>query len=90
MAMKETQEALVAMALVGKLVIERCKDGVDLQDALAVGTALLTDGKLKAAVEAGVKDASLIDDELRAAKLADFLALAAAVMPEFVALLEAK
>ena len=90
MAMKETQEALLAAAMVGKLVIERCKDGVDMSDAMAVGTALLTDLKLKAAVEAGVKDAALIDDEIKAAKLGDYLALAAVVVPELVAIIEAK
>ena len=88
--MKETEEALIAMAMVGKLVIERCKDGVDMQDALAVGTALLTDLKLKAAVEAGTKDASLIDDELKAAKVGDYLQLAAVVVPALVAIVEAK
>ena len=88
--MKETQEALLAAALVGKLVIARCKDGVDMSDAMAVGTALLTDLKLKAAVEAGIKDADLIDDEIKAAKLGDYLALAAAVVPELVAIIEAK
>lgn len=90
MAMTETKEALLALAMVGKLVVDRCKDGVDMSDAIAVGTALLTDAKLKVAVEAGIKNADLIDDEIANAKLADYLTLAAEVVPALVAVVNAK
>ena len=90
MAMTETKEALLALAMVGKLVVDRCKDGVDMSDAVAVGTALLADEKLKAAVEAGVKGADKIDDEIKAASLADYLTLAAEVVPALVAVVNSK
>jgi hypothetical protein len=86
--MKETKEAMLALALIGKLVLKHAKDGIQAADALAIGTALLTEPALKAALEAGIKDADMIDDEIKAAKLAEYLQLAAEVLPALVDLLK--
>lgn len=85
--MKETKELLLALALLGKLVADRLKDGVQLDDAVAIGTALLTDAKLKAAVEAAMKDLDKIDDEFKDFNLVKGLELLQ-ILPELIASLE--
>lgn len=88
--MKETKEAVLALAMIGKLAMKHLKDGAQIADALAIGTALLTDPVMRAAIEAGVKDANLIDDEIKAAKLADYLGLAAEVVPVLIDIVNEK
>ncbi len=83
--MKETKEAIIALALLGKLVADRVKDGVDLQDAVAIGQALLIDGEFKAKIDAGYKDAELIKGEFQDFSLAKAIELAA-VLPELAAI----
>jgi urease gamma subunit len=85
--MKETKELVIALALVGKLVVDRTKDGVDLADALAVGQALLADGALKDAVAAAVKDADKIDDEFKDFDLSKAMDLLS-VVPQIVAIIK--
>lgn len=85
--MKETKELLMALVMVGKLVADRAKDGVDLTDALAVGQALLEDGKVKDAVLAAIKDLDKVDDELKSLDLAKALELVQ-VVPELVAVIK--
>ena len=87
--MKETKELLLALAMVGKLVVDRVKDGVDLSDAAAVAQALLVDGELKSAVEAAVKDIDKIDDELKDFSVAKGLELAQ-VIPQLIEVLQKK
>jgi hypothetical protein len=86
--MKETKELVVALVVVGKLVVDRVKDGVDLSDAVAVGTALVADPAVRAAVEAAIKDVDKVDDELKAAGVAEYLGLAAEVLPKLAELLK--
>lgn len=83
MEMKETKEALLALVVLGKFVSDRLKDGVQLDDALALGQALMVDGKFKDIVMAGYKDANLIDDEFKNFSVAKGLALAQ-VLPDLV------
>jgi hypothetical protein len=87
--MKESKEALIALAVLGKLVSDRLKDGVDLSDAIAIGQALLVDGEIKAKVEAGYKDADKIDEEFKDFSIAKAIELAA-VLPELAAILQKK
>lgn len=86
--MKETEEMVVALLKLGKLVAGRLKDGAQLDDAVAIGTALVTDGALKAAVDAAVKDMDKIDEELKAAGVAEYLTLAAKILPEISVILK--
>lgn len=86
--MKETKELAKALLIVGKLVVDRVKDGVDLNDAMAVGTALLVDPAVRAAIEAAIKDVDKVDDELKAAGMAEYLQLAAELLPEIAVLLK--
>jgi hypothetical protein len=68
--MKETKEAIVAAAALYAKVQGLLKDGAQLTDAVALGSALLADGAFKKIIEAGYKDAGLIDDEFKSFTLA--------------------
>lgn len=81
--MKETKEALIGLVVLGKLVSDRLKDGVQLDDAMAIGQALLVDGSLKEKVMAGIKDAEKIKDEVKDMDLAKILELAK-VIPDLI------
>lgn len=85
--MKETKEALVALVLLGKLVADRLKDGVQLDDAIAIGQALLLDGEFKTKLEAGYVGYDKIGDEFKDLTLAKIIDLAA-VLPELAAILQ--
>ena len=85
--MKESKEAIIALALLGKLVAERVKDGVALDDAMAIGQALLVDSEFKRKVEAGYKDADKIADEFKDFSLAKAIDLAT-VLPELASIVQ--
>lgn len=87
--MKETKEALLALVTIGKFVSDRLKDGVQLDDAVALGQALLLDGQFKSIVESGYKDMDKIDDEFKDFNLSKALELVQAI-PELVAILQKK
>lgn len=87
--MKESKEALVALVLLGKMVADRVKDGVDLTDAMAIGQALVMPGDFKTKVEAGYKDADKIGEEFKDFSLAKAIDLVS-VLPEVAAILQAK
>lgn len=86
--MKDTKEALIALALIGKLVLDRTKDGVQLDDAIALGQALLVDSAFKTAVQAGVADYEKIAEEFKDFNLIKGLDLMQ-VVPELVKILQA-
>lgn len=85
--MKETKEAIIALVTIGKFVQLRVKDGVDISDAVALGTALFADGELKKVLDAGAKDINLVDDELKDFSLEKAFELAQ-VLPEVIAILK--
>jgi hypothetical protein len=87
MEMKETKEALIALVLIGKFVADRLKDGVQLEDAMALGQALVADGEFKRLVQAGYTDMDKVGDELKDFSIAKALALAA-VTPDLVKILQ--
>lgn len=85
--MKESKEAIIALVLLGKLVSDRVKDGVDLSDAMAIGQALLVDGEFKSKIEAGYKDADKIKEEFKDFNLAKAIELVG-VLPEVAVILQ--
>lgn len=87
--LKETKEAVLALATIGKFVIDRVKDGVDLNDAVALGQKLLLDGQFKEIVSAGIKDADKIDEELKGLNLAKAIELAKLV-PQIIDIVQRK
>lgn len=86
--MKETKEALIALVMLGKLVSDRMKDGVALDDAMAIGQALLVDGEFKSKIESGYQGADLISAEFADFSIQKAIDLAA-VLPELSAILQA-
>jgi hypothetical protein len=75
-SVKETSEGLLALVVLGKFVADRLKDGAQLDDALALGQKLMTDGEFKSIVSAGVDGAEKIPAEIGELDVADYLELA--------------
>lgn len=86
---KESREALLALVAIGKFVSDRVRDGVDLDDAFALGKALTGDSKLKVLVDAGRKDADKIKGELSNMTLPKILSFAQ-VLPEVADIVSGK
>lgn len=55
-SVKETKEAIIAAIALGKYVALRLKDGAGLDDAMALGSKLVTDAEFRQKLEAGAKD----------------------------------
>jgi hypothetical protein len=87
--MKETKEAIIALAVLGKFVADRVKDGVQLEDAMALGQALLIDGEFKTLVQAGYQGMDKIDEEFKDFNLAKGLELVQ-VIPKLVEIVQGK
>lgn len=87
--MKETKEALIAAVALYVFIKERVKDGVQLDDALALGEALLKEGEFKTLVMAGYQDANKIGEEFKDFSLVKGLELAQ-VIPQLVVMLQPK
>lgn len=82
MDVKESKEALVALAAIGKVVIDLAKDGVDFGDAVALGSKLVTDEKFRAKVTAGVQGIDKIPAELKDIAASEALDLVEALIDE--------
>lgn len=85
--MKESKELILALALVGKFVMDRVKDGVQMDDAVALGNALWAEGDFKNMVMAGYKDADKIAEEFKDFSIAKALDLAG-VIPELAQIIQ--
>lgn len=87
--MKETKEALIAAVALYVFLKQRLADGAQLEDALALGEALLKDGEFKDKVTAGYQDADKIAEEFK-----DFTVLKgfelAKVIPDLVVMIQPK
>ncbi|MGE3681945.1 MAG: hypothetical protein AB7G93_09480 [Bdellovibrionales bacterium] len=87
--MKETKEALIAAVTLYVFIKDRLKDGAQIEDALALGEALMKDGKFKEILMAGYRDADKIDDEVKNFTFANGIELLE-VLPELVEILQPK
>lgn len=87
--MKETREALVAAVALYVFLKNRLADGAQLEDALALGQALLEDGEFKNKVMAGYTDADQIANEFKNFDVVKGFELAR-VIPELVVMLQPK
>lgn len=79
---KETKEAILALVILGKFVAERLKDGVQIEDAMALVTKLM-DEEFKTKVMAGVDGLDKVALEVKDLKLAEVIELAQ-VLPELL------
>lgn len=80
---KETKEAIKAIMVVGKFVVERAKDGIDLSDLSALITKIVLDPDFKKTLEAGVQGIDKVPTELGDLDFAEVIELATLV-PELL------
>lgn len=64
-SIKETKELVQGVINVSKLIIERVKDGVGLEDAVAIGEKILSDEAFRSSVIEAVKGAQSIPAEIK-------------------------
>ena len=82
---KETKEAILALVVLGKFIADRAKDGLDFNDAVALGQQLMNED-FKAKVMAGVDGIDKVPMEIKDLKMAEVFELAQ-VIPEVLAIL---
>lgn len=82
MDVKESREALVALVILAKAVAGVAKDGLDLSDALALGTKFVADDKFRAALVEGIKGLEKIGPELKDLAASEALELLGAIYDE--------
>ena len=85
MEVKESKEALVALVALGKAVAVLAKDGLDLGDAVALGTKLIGDEKFRSKLAAGVQGLDQIVPELKDIAASEALELIEAIISEIKA-----
>lgn len=84
---KETQEAIVALVTLGKFVADRLKDGIQLDDALALGEKLVLDADFKKIVTDGITGIDQVPAEVQDLSFAEIIELAK-VLPELIAIFQ--
>ena len=85
MEVKESKEALIALVALGKAVAVLAKDGLDLGDAVALGSKLIGDEKFRAKLAAGVQGLDQIVPELKDIAASEALELIEAIISEIKA-----
>lgn len=85
--MKETKEGILALIILGKFVADRMKDGLAIDDAMALGQKLL-DEEFKKVVLAGIDGMDKIPDEVKHMGMAEVFELAQ-MIPEILTILKA-
>ena len=75
----QTKQVLVALVLLGKAVAAAAKDGLDLGDAVALGSKLVSDEKFREALVEGVKGLDQVPAELKDIAASEALELLGAV-----------
>lgn len=79
---KETQEAIIAGVKVAKVLSAAAKDGLDIKDAVAVGTKFATDAEFRGAIIAGIQDSGKIPEEIKDIDMQEGFELVLAVLAE--------
>lgn len=85
---KETKEAILALVVLGKVVAGLAKDGLKLDDAVALGAKFASDEAFKKAVLDGVNGIDQVPEEIKDLSLAEGLELAG-VIPQILEALKA-
>ena len=75
----QTKQVLVALVLLGKTIALAAKDGLDLSDAVALGSKLVSDEKFREALVEGVKGIDQVPAELKDIAASEALELLGAV-----------
>lgn len=82
MDVKESKEAVVALIGLGKVVAELAKDGLDISDAMALGSKLIADSAFRAKLLAGVQGLEKIPAELKDIAASEAIELIEAIVDE--------
>lgn len=85
MDVKESKEAVVALLALGKVVAGLAKDGIDLGDAVALGSKIVSDEAFRAKLVAGVQGLDKIAPELKDLAASEALELLGAIYEELKA-----
>jgi hypothetical protein len=75
----QTKQALVALVVLGKAIAAAAKDGLDLSDAVALGSKLVSDEKFREVLVEGVKGIDQVPAELKDIAASEALELLGAV-----------
>ena len=76
---KESKQALVALVVLGKAVAALAKDGLDLSDAVALGSKLVSDSAFRDALVEGAKGLDKVPEEIKDIAASEALELLGAV-----------
>lgn len=79
LGIEETKEALVALIELGLEVVALSKDGIDLSDAVALGSKIVSDEKFRDKLVKGVKGSDKVLGELKDIEAAEAVELLGAV-----------
>jgi hypothetical protein len=82
---KETQEALVALAKLGKVIAAQAKDGLDVKDGAAIAAKIVSDETFRTALVAGFEGAAKIPAEVKDLSFEEGVSLALALVVELKA-----
>ena len=82
---KETKEAVVAVAKLAKFMAAQAKDGLDFKDAAALGAKIVSDEEFRKALIDGFEDASKIPAEIKDIKFEEGIEVTLAVIAELKA-----
>ncbi len=82
MDVKESKEAFVAIAALGVAVAKLAKDGLDLSDAVALGSKLISDEQFRAKLVAGAVGLDKVVPELKDLAASEIIEIFEAMLHE--------
>jgi len=88
LGIKETKEVVKAASAIAVFLVARLKDGVGVDDAMAVVSKVTADAEFKALMEAAIKDIKLVPAEVKDLELAEGIELAGEAAKMVPAILE--
>lgn len=83
---KETKEALIGAVALGAFVIERAKDGIDMNDAMALAGKLASDEDFKMILQQAIMGIDQVPAEIKDISFAEAIEIAG-VIPELLRIL---
>jgi hypothetical protein len=85
MDIKESKEAFIAVAALGVLVAKLAKDGLDLSDAVALGSKIVSDASFRGKLVAGAQGLEKIVPELKDLAASEIIEIFEAMLHEIKA-----
>ena len=85
MDVKESKEAFVAVAALGVAVAKLAKDGLDLSDAVALGSKIISDEKFRAKLVAGAQGLDKVGPEMKDLAASEIIEIFEALLNEIKA-----